>query len=42
MLADQPLIYLYHPITFASLSTKLTGVKLYPDTLLRVAFAAYK
>jgi peptide/nickel transport system substrate-binding protein len=42
MLADQPLIYLYHPITFASLSTKVTGVSLYPDTLLRVAFAAYK
>ncbi|HEX7581743.1 MAG TPA: ABC transporter substrate-binding protein [Gaiellaceae bacterium] len=42
MLADQPLIYLYHPITFASLSTKLTGISLYPDTLLRVAFAAYK
>ena len=42
MLADQPLIYLYHPITFASLSTKLTGVSLYPDTLVRVAFAAYK
>jgi peptide/nickel transport system substrate-binding protein len=42
MLADQPLIYLYHPIIFASLSTKLTGVSVYPDTLLRVAFAAYK
>jgi peptide/nickel transport system substrate-binding protein len=41
ILNDRPLIYLYHPITFASLETKLTGVKLYPDTLLRVAFAAF-
>jgi peptide/nickel transport system substrate-binding protein len=42
MLADQPLIYLYHAVNFASLSSKLTGVTLYPDTLLRVSFAAYK
>ena len=42
ILADQPLIYLYHPITFASLSAKVTGISLYPDTLLRVAFAAYR
>ncbi|MDX6485684.1 MAG: peptide/nickel transport system substrate-binding protein [Gaiellaceae bacterium] len=42
MLNDRPLIYLYHPVTRASLATSLTGVSLYPDTLLRVAFAAYK
>jgi peptide/nickel transport system substrate-binding protein len=42
ILDDRPLIYLYHPITRASLSTKLKGVRLYPDTLLRVAFASYK
>jgi peptide/nickel transport system substrate-binding protein len=42
ILNDRPLIYLYHPITFASLETKLVGVKLYPDTLLRVAFAGFK
>jgi peptide/nickel transport system substrate-binding protein len=42
MLADQPLIYLYHAVAYASLSNKLTSVSLYPDTLLRVAFAAYK
>ncbi len=41
MLNDRPLIYLYHPVTRASLSTKLAGVTMYPDTLLRVAFAAY-
>jgi peptide/nickel transport system substrate-binding protein len=42
MLADRPLIYLYHPVTRAGLSAKLTGVRMYPDTLTRVAFAAYK
>jgi peptide/nickel transport system substrate-binding protein len=42
ILADRPLIYLYHPVTRAGVSTSLTGVRLYPDTLLRVAFAAYK
>ena len=42
ILADRPLIYLYHPVTRAGVSTSLKGVSLYPDTLLRVAFAAYK
>jgi hypothetical protein len=36
------LIYLYHPVTRAGVQTQLTGVKLYPDTLLRVANASYK
>ncbi len=39
---DRPLIYLYHPVTRASVQTQLTGMHLYPDTLLRVANAAYK
>ena len=42
MLADRPLIYLYHPVTRAGLAKTLAGVSMYPDTLLRVAFAAYK
>src|SRR5436190_5084505 len=42
MLNDRPLIYLYHAVTRAGLEKKLAGVKMYPDTLLRVAFAAYK
>jgi len=42
ILADRPLIYLYHPVTRAGVSTSLKTVSLYPDTLLRVAFASYK
>ncbi len=42
MLQDRPLIYLYHAVTRAGLSKQLQGVALYPDTLLRVAFAQYK
>jgi peptide/nickel transport system substrate-binding protein len=42
ILNDRPLIYLYHPVTRAGVETQLTGIKLYPDTLLRVANAAYK
>jgi peptide/nickel transport system substrate-binding protein len=42
ILDARPLIYLYHPVTRAGLATSLKGVSLYPDTLLRVAFAAYK
>jgi peptide/nickel transport system substrate-binding protein len=42
ILADRALIYLYHPVTRAGVETALTGVKLYPDTLLRVANAAYR
>jgi len=42
ILADRPLIYLYHPITRIGVSTSLKGVQIYPDTLTRVAFASYK
>jgi peptide/nickel transport system substrate-binding protein len=42
ILNDRPLIYLYHAVNRAGLEKKLVGVKMYPDTLLRVAFAAYK
>src|SRR3954454_10878170 len=42
MLADRPLIYLYHPVTRAGLNKSLKGISLYPDTLLRVSFAQYK
>ena len=41
ILADRPLIYLYHPVTTSTASRRrLTGVTMYPDTLIRVAFAA--
>jgi peptide/nickel transport system substrate-binding protein len=39
---DRPLIYLYHGVTRAGLQTALTGVQMYPDTLMRVAFAQFK
>jgi peptide/nickel transport system substrate-binding protein len=42
ILADRPLIYLYHPVTRAGVEKQLQGVRLYPDTLLRVAFAQFK
>jgi peptide/nickel transport system substrate-binding protein len=42
ILADRPLIYLYHPVTRAGINKSLKGIVLYPDTLLRVAFAQYK
>jgi peptide/nickel transport system substrate-binding protein len=38
---NRPLIYLDHPITYAGISNKVSGVTMYPDTLLRVAFAGY-
>ena len=41
ILKDRPLIYLDHPIANAGFSKKLGGIKMYPDTLLRVAFAGY-
>jgi peptide/nickel transport system substrate-binding protein len=41
ILQDRPLIYLDHPIAFAGITTKVTGVTMDPDTLLRVAFAGY-
>jgi peptide/nickel transport system substrate-binding protein len=40
--ADRPLIYLYYPVTRAGLNKSIKGVAMYPDTLLRVAFAQYK
>jgi peptide/nickel transport system substrate-binding protein len=42
ILADRPLIYLYHPVTRAGINKSLKGISLYPDTLLRVAFAQYR
>jgi peptide/nickel transport system substrate-binding protein len=41
ILNDRPLIYLDHPIASAGISKKVSGVTMYPDTLLRVAFAGY-
>jgi peptide/nickel transport system substrate-binding protein len=42
ILNDRPLIYLYYPVTRAGLDKSLKGVTMYPDTLLRVAFAQFK
>jgi peptide/nickel transport system substrate-binding protein len=42
VLDDRPLIYLDHPVTYAGISTQLQGVRMLPDTVLRVAFASYK
>jgi peptide/nickel transport system substrate-binding protein len=42
ILADRPLIYLYHGVTRAGLNKSLKGVQMFPDTLVRVAFAQYK
>jgi peptide/nickel transport system substrate-binding protein len=42
ILADRPLIYLYHGVTRAGLNKSLKGVQMFPDTLLRVALAQYK
>jgi len=42
ILNDRPLIYLYYPVTRAGVEKKLTGVTMYPDTLLRVANAQFK
>jgi peptide/nickel transport system substrate-binding protein len=41
ILNNRPLIYLDHPIAFSGITTRVAGVTLYPDTLLRVAFAGY-
>jgi peptide/nickel transport system substrate-binding protein len=38
---NRPLIYLDHPVAFSGSSKKVSGVTMYPDTLLRVAFAGY-
>ncbi len=42
ILADRPVIYLYHPIVYAAVATNVSGVQLPFDTLLRVAFAQYR
>ena len=42
LIKDRPLIYLDHPIANAGISNKVAGVSMFPDTLLRVAFAGYK
>ncbi len=41
MQADRPLIYLYHQVGRAAYSKQVAGLKMYPDTLIRVAFAGY-
>jgi peptide/nickel transport system substrate-binding protein len=41
ILADRPLIYLYYNVARAGLEKNLVGTQLYPDTLLRVAFAGF-
>ena len=42
MLNDRPLIYLYHAVDRAGINRQIKGIQLFPDTLLRVAFAQYK
>jgi peptide/nickel transport system substrate-binding protein len=42
ILADRPVIYLYHSIIYAAVAANVNGVQLPFDTLLRVAFAQYK
>ena len=39
---DRPLIYLWHGVARMGVSKNLTGVQLFPDTLARVEFAAFK
>jgi peptide/nickel transport system substrate-binding protein len=41
ILADRPIIYLYHPIVYAAVAAKVSGVQLAFDTLLRLASARY-
>ncbi|MFL5959987.1 MAG: ABC transporter substrate-binding protein [Gaiellaceae bacterium] len=41
ILNDRPLIYLDHPIAYNGVSQRVSGVTMFPDTLLRVAFAGY-
>jgi peptide/nickel transport system substrate-binding protein len=38
---DRPLIYLYHAVGRAASSKQVAGIKMYPDTLIRVAFAGF-
>jgi peptide/nickel transport system substrate-binding protein len=42
LIANRPAIYLAYILNRAAYSNKLTGVQIYPDSQLRVEFAAYK
>jgi peptide/nickel transport system substrate-binding protein len=42
ILADRPMIYLYHPIVYAAVAANVSNVQLPFDLLLRVAFAEYR
>ena len=42
LITDRPLIFLYFPVIRAGLAKQLQGVTMYPDTLVRVAFAQFK
>jgi peptide/nickel transport system substrate-binding protein len=42
IIADRPIIILYHGVKFVGVSTSVTGVQLYPDLVPHVAFAQYK
>jgi peptide/nickel transport system substrate-binding protein len=37
---DRPLIYLWHPINYTGVSKKISGVQVFGDGLIRVAFAS--
>ena len=42
ILADRPVIYLYHPVVYAAVAANITGVKLPFDGFLRFATAQYR
>jgi peptide/nickel transport system substrate-binding protein len=39
---QRPLIYLWHPVNYYGVSTKVEGVKVYGDGLIRAQFAGFK
>jgi peptide/nickel transport system substrate-binding protein len=39
---DLPLIYLYYPINRFGVTTKVAGVQIYGDGLIRAQFAGFK
>jgi peptide/nickel transport system substrate-binding protein len=41
LIADRPIIYLYHPVYYFGVSKNVTGVQVYGDGLIRASFAAY-
>ena len=41
MQADRRLFYLYRQVGRAAYPKQVAGLKMYPDTLIRVAFAGY-